>query len=512
MGSTRSCRPFIIQRADWLLIKFYPAELPPGEFFPRESIAVDPATRRAWGFKKEIAPMLAKVLLIFKIPELRQKILLTLLLLCIYRMGYYVYLPFIDQQAAAERKNDMENQPGGLDQIMQTITLFSASQLNSIFGLGIAPYITASIVFQLLGTVIPALERLQKEGEAGHRKINEYTRYATVLVCIVQSFFYIKAGMGGRGGAGVILPEYDTFVQIVIATIVMTAGSIFLMWIGEQIDAYGIGNGISLLIMAGIIARMPDAGVMLLLPAFQRGIALGTESGVDRFLLLAIMFVAVVWWVVLITEGQRRIPIQSAKHVRGRRVMGGQRQSLPLRVNQAGVMPIVFASSILIFPMFVFRQLNVLFNADDWPRFNVLTTGLSDAFSRGSGYIYNTSYILLIYLFCYFWVAVTFNPKDISDNLKDYGSFIPGYRPGARTAQFLEQVMTRITYLGAGFLALVAVIPTLISHWMDIPYMVASFYGGTGLLIVVSVVLDLVQKIDSHLVMRNYPGLLDADT
>jgi preprotein translocase subunit SecY len=176
------------------------------------------------------------------------------------------------------------------------------------------------------------------------------------------------------------------------------------------------------------------------------------------------------------------------------------------------VMPIVFASSILVFPMFVFRQINVLVKPENWPHLSLITGGLADAFNYGRGYIYNTCYILLIYLFCYFWVAVTFNPKDISENLKDYGSFIPGYRPGARTAQFLEQVMTRITYLGAAFLAMVAVIPTLISHWMDIPYMVASFYGGTGLLIVVSVALDLVQKIDSHLVMRNYPGLLDSDS
>jgi preprotein translocase subunit SecY len=455
--------------------------------------------------------MLAKVLLIFRIPELRRKILLTIVLLGVYRLGYHVYLPFINQEAAAQRMKEMtEGQGGGgLDSFMQTISLFSASQLNSIFGLGIAPYITASIIFQLLGTVYPPLEQLQKEGEAGRRKINEYTRYATVLVCLIQSYVWIRAGMSRGGQAAMILREYDTLPQHMVATIAMTAGSIFLMWIGEQIDAYGIGNGISLLIMAGIIARMPDAGVQLLAPALKSGIRLGTETGIDRFILLAALFVTVVVWVVAITEGQRHIPIQSAKHVRGRRVMGGQRQTLPLRVNQAGVMPIIFASSILVFPMFFFNQLKALFNPESW--IGRATAELGDAFGSGRGYIYNTSYILLIYVFCYFWVAVTFNPKDISENLKDYGSFIPGYRPGARTAQFLEQVMTRITYLGAGFLALVAVIPTLISHWMDIPYMVASFYGGTGLLIVVSVVLDVVQKIDSHLIMRNYPGLLEAD-
>ncbi|HEV7999274.1 MAG TPA: preprotein translocase subunit SecY [Planctomycetaceae bacterium] len=452
--------------------------------------------------------MLRKIVLVFRIPELRRKILLTLLLLAVYRMGYHVYLPFIDQSKLLEQRKDAENQPGGLDTFMQTISLFTASQLNSIFGLGIGPYITASIIFQLLGTVYPPLEALQKEGEAGRRKINEYTRYATVLVCVIQSYVWIRAGMGM--GGSIILDGYNTWFHQLVATLTMTAGAVFLMWIGEQIDAYGIGNGISLLIMAGIIARMPDAGVQLLRPAFEHGIRLGTDSGIDRFILLAVMFVVVVIWVIAITEGQRRIPIQSAKHVRGRRVMGGQRQSLPLRVNQAGVMPIVFASSILVFPMFLFKQMNQWVKPESF--LSPITLGLADAFNYGRGYVYNTCYILLIYLFCYFWVAVTFNPKDISENLKDYGSFIPGYRPGARTAQFLEQVMTRITYLGAAFLAMVAVIPTLIAHWMDIPYMVASFYGGTGLLIVVSVALDLVQKIDSHLVMRNYPGLLDSDS
>src|SRR5580700_361495 len=333
--------------------------------------------------------MLRKIVLVFRIPELRRKILLTLLLLAVYRMGYHVYLPFIDQHALLEQRKDAENQPGGLDTFMQTISLFSASQLNSIFGLGIAPYITASIIFQLLGTVYPPLEQLQKEGEAGRRKINEYTRYATVIVCLIQSYVWIRAGMRQQA---MILPEYDSLPFHIVATIAMTAGAVFLMWIGEQIDAYGIGNGISLLIMAGIIARMPDAGVQLLRPAFEHGIRLGTDSGIDRFILLAVMFVVVVIWVIAITEGQRRIPIQSAKHVRGRRVMGGQRQSLPLRVNQAGVMPIVFASSILVFPMFLFKQINVLVKPDSF--LSPVTAGLADAFSYGRGYIYNTCYIL----------------------------------------------------------------------------------------------------------------------
>jgi preprotein translocase subunit SecY len=352
------------------------------------------------------------------------------------------------------------------------------------------------------------LERLQKEGESGRRKINEYTRYATVLICLGQSYFWIRALSGGLGAsdAGLILPGYDNFYCHLIGTITMTAGTILLMWIGEQVDAYGIGNGISLLIMAGILARMPSAAGTLFGPAFTKGVRLGSETGIERYLLLAAMFIGVIVWVIMITQGQRRIPIQSAKHVRGRRTFGGQRQHLPLRVNQAGVMPIIFASSLLMFPMFLFSQLSSIWRDQAW------LSQLSNMFGGGRGFVYNISYVGLIYFFCYFWTAITFNPKDMAENLKDYGSFIPGYRPGGRTAAYLEQVMVRITYVGAAFLALIAVIPTIIATSMNIPFLIASFYGGTGTLIVVSVCLDLVQKIDSHLIMRNYPGLLDSDS
>jgi preprotein translocase subunit SecY len=224
---------------------------------------------------------------------------------------------------------------------------------------------------------------------------------------------------------------------------------------------------------------------------------------VEKILVLAVLFVGVVFGVVFITLGQRRIPTQSAKHVRGRRVYGGTRQYLPLRVNQAGVMPIIFASSLLLFPSVLFGYLARYYHGSDWMQ------TLNEIFQRGSGYVYNILYIVLIYFFCYFWTAITFNPKDMSDNLKNYGTFIPGYRPGKRTADYLEKVMVRITYVGAGFLALVAIIPTLIATWMDIRYGIASFYGGTSLLIAVSVAFDLVQKVDSHLVMRNYKGLLE---
>lgn len=450
--------------------------------------------------------MFSRLRTIFSIPELRQKIVITLILLAVYRMGFSIPLPFVDQHKLAESFKSMSGQQG-VGQMLQAVALLSASAMGNatIFGLGIMPYISASIIFQLMGQVYPPLEALQKEGEAGRKKINEYTRYATVVICLGQSYFWIRMLSGGGLGEGLILDSYDTFLYHLVATITMTTGTLLLMWIGEQIDEYGIGNGISLLIMAGILAQMPSAGMELLRPAFRTGIGLGTDAGIDKLLPLAIIFVAVVMGVIAITNATRRIPIQSAKHVRGRKVLGGQRQSLPLRVNQAGVMPIIFASSLLLFPMMGFGWL-----ADNFRNSEILSQ-LAGTFGGGRGLIYNLCYVALIFFFCYFWTSITFNPKDMAENLKDYGSFVPGYRPGSHTEKYLDQVMTRITYVGAAFLALIAIIPTMVAMGMNISFIVASFYGGTGLLIVVSVALDLVQKIDSHLVMRNKPGMLESE-
>jgi preprotein translocase subunit SecY len=448
--------------------------------------------------------MLARLRTIFAIPELRNKILLTLGLLAVYRMGFYIPLPIIDQQVfAANFENLAQSQ--GIGQLIEAVTLLSASKLGNatIFGLGIMPYISASIIFQLLGQVYPPLEALQKEGEAGRKKINEYTRYATVIICLGQSYFWIST-LGNMGAEGsLILKGYNNWFCYLMATCTMTAGTILLMWIGEQIDEYGIGNGVSLLIMAGILARMPEAGYSLIQPALSKGIGLGTGAGIDKLLPLAVLFIAIVLGVIAITQAQRRIPIQSAKHVRGRKVMGGQRQWLPLRVNQSGVMPIIFASSLLMFPVFLFQILGNVTGLD-------IFTTLQEMFGSDRAFVYNACYVALIYFFCYFWTSITFNPKDMAKNLQDYGSFVPGYRPGSHTEKYLDQVMTRITFAGAGFLAVIAIIPTIVALNMDVSYSVASFYGGTGLLIVVSVCLDLVQKIDSHLVMRNKGGLLDA--
>jgi preprotein translocase subunit SecY len=451
--------------------------------------------------------VLEKLRVIFTIPELRQKILLTLGLLAIYRVGWQVPLPIID----ANVMNQFAKESGGIGELLRTVAVFSASQLSqaTIFGLGIMPYISASIIFQLLGTVWPPLERLQKEGEAGRKKINEYTRYATVLICIVQSWAYVAFLASQRvGEQSLISPAFlvDGRLPLAwqfVAVMTMTAGTIFLMWLGEQIDEFGIGNGISLLIMAGILAGMPSALVELGSDTTWELGGGGGKMGVETLLVLAALFVGVVAGVVFMTQGQRRIPTQSAKHVRGRRVYGGTRQYLPLRVNQAGVMPIIFASSLLLFPQLLFQYLSNAFPTSD------LLRTLHDSFMRGQSFLYNLCYIALIYFFCYFWTAITFNPKEMADNLKNFGAFIPGYRPGKRTADYLERVMERITYVGAGFLSLVAVIPTIVGGALGIPAQIASFYGGTGLLIAVSVAFDLVQKIDSHLVLRNYSVLLD---
>lgn len=460
--------------------------------------------------------MWEKLRVVFTIPELRTKILLTLALLAVYRIGYWVTLPVVDQSALSSSAGG----GGGLADLIAKASVFSASDLSqaTIFGLGIMPYISASIIFQLLGSVWKPLEELRKEGEAGRKKINEYTRYLTVVLCLVQSYFYVRfylMGTTAEGAPALIDPGFLSdrtnnlhFGWQLTTVLVMTCGTVFLMWLGEQIDEFGIGNGISLLIMAGILARMPDALIRLLDPSntSYRLTGLGSgELGIEALILLAVLFVLVVAGVVFITLAQRRIPTQSAKHVRGRRVYGGTRQYLPLRINQAGVMPIIFASSLLMIPGMLF---NLLANVPSewWARQFAYASSLFN----GISFTYNLLYVVLIYFFCYFWTAITFNPKDMANNLKDFGSFIPGYRPGKRTADYLEKVMVRITYVGAGFLALVAIIPTIVSSSMGVDMTTASFYGGTGLLIAVSVAFDLVQKIDSHLVMRNYKGLLEG--
>jgi len=447
---------------------------------------------------------------IFSIPELRQKIFITFLFLVIYRIGYHVPLPFINQYEMLKSMQSVQN--SALGQVLGFVSMFSGGNLSNacIFGLGIMPYISSSIIFQLLGSVYPPLEKLQKEGESGRKKINEYTRYATVPICLIQSWFVVNHLMSPQGsGLGWAIVQYNTWYAVLTGILLMTTGTIFLMWLGEQIDEYGIGNGISLIIMAGILARLPAATQNLLWDSsrnwfresiFTLGGTGGSDISFEKLLVLIVLFVTVVVAVIAITKGQRRIPTQSARHIRGRRVFGGTRNYLPLRVNQAGVMPVIFAGSLLMVPILLFRALA----STGWPG----TVALASSFER-QGYVYNICYIALIYFFCYFWTALIFNPKDMANNLKDYGTFIPGYRPGKRTAEYLERVMLRITFIGAAFLAVIAIVPSVIQETLSVDYQIASFYGGTGLLIVISVALDLVQKINSHLVIRNYPGLTE---
>ena len=465
--------------------------------------------------------MFSQLVTIFKIPELRRKIFITLLFLVVYRIGYYVPLPMIDQVKMGEKMSQAAG--GTLGRVLGFVSLFSGGNLSNgcIFALGIMPYISASIIMQLLSSgVVPSLERLRKEGESGRKKINEYTRYLTVPICLIQGImvtqWLIRPDTGdGSHGLGLAIPGYDSGFNFYFfgfaAVTIMTCGTLFLMWLGEQIDEYGIGNGISLIIMAGIVARLPSAtGSLLFVPGTTTLkpslMTLGSETGeisLEMLLVLIFLFVTVIVGVIAITKAQRRIPTQSARHVRGRRQYGGTRQFLPMKVNAAGVMPVIFASTLLILPGFLF---NILYSLNtEWSWANEL----GNLFQSGSGWLYNVLYIALIYVFCYFWVAITFNPKEIADNLKDYGSFIPGYRPGKSTAEYLERVLMRITYVGAAFLAVIAIIPTVITVELGVDPQIAAFYGGTGLLIVVSVALDLVQKINSHLVMRNYPGLTD---
>jgi len=348
----------------------------------------------------------------------------------------------------------------------------------------------------LLGEVLPQLKKLRQEGQSGYKKIQEYTRYLTVPLCIVQALMYMKMFAGGE----YIYPGMR-YQAILMGVIGMTAGTMFLMWLGEQIDEYGIGNGISLIIMAGILSRMPWA-VMQVVQNTQLSVGGAPgQYGPGTLVFLVAAFVFVVAGAILITQGQRRIPIQQAKQMRGHRMYGGARHYLPLRVNHGGVMPIIFASSLMMFPPIIFEQIGRIPGLQG----SSVLQQLSEAFGPAA-YTYNVLYIVLIFLFAYFWTTVQFQPKDMAKNLRDRGSFIPGLRPGHRTAEYLEKVMIRITFFGAAFLSIIAVVPSLVTQLMGVDYSVASFLGGTGLLIVVSVSLDLVQRIEANLIMRNYEG------
>ncbi len=416
----------------------------------------------------------------FKIPELKQRIIFTLTMLAIYRLGAHVPTPGVDGVTLARRVHE----GGGL---LGFYDLFSGGAFAqaTIFALGIMPYISASIIMQLLTAVVPALEQLKREGQEGQKKITEYTRYGTIGLCIVQAIgvsFFLQ-NMGPE-----IVPNPGLgFTMMCVMS--FTTGTAFVMWLGEQISERGVGNGISLIIFISIVSGLPTALNNL-------GTMLGAgEIDILMIMLLFVMLVVVTGFVVMVTQGQRRIPVQYPRQVKGRRVFSGARNYLPLRVNQAGVIPIIFASSILMLPGMVVGSLDIpgAIFFQDWH----------------NTWIYNTIYVGMIIFFCFFYTAITFNPVEMADNMKKYGGVILGVRPGKATAEYLQFVMTRITLVGSVFLAGVALLPQLVYQFMGIyDWHVASFFGGTSLLILVGVGLDTVRQIEQHLVMRNYEGFM----
>ena len=446
--------------------------------------------------------MIENIRKMWKIPELRRKIIYTFLMLVLFRLISMIPAPGVNYAALKEAMLNGGTINGNLP-LMDLVNMMTGSAFNNmtIMAMGITPYINASIIMQLLTIAIPALERLSKE-EDGRQKINRITRYVTVVLAALQAIGLVRGIQSQYVESG--------WTNLALIGISMATGTALAMWIGERITEKGVGNGISLLIMAGILARAPGAINELWNAATSDGgLKMGGTFGVETLLFLVFLFFVVVLGVVFITKGQRRIPTQSAKHVRGRQVYGGNRQYLPLRVNQAGVMPIIFASSLLLFPQFIFAYLATNLSSDASSWWIGFVRGGHNIFSGSRSFTYILLDVILIYFFCYFWTAVTFNPKDMADNLKRSGTFIQGYRPGSSTANYLEKVMLRITYVGASFLAIIAIVPTLITNSLHVGYSLASFFGGTSLLIAVSVVLDLVDKIDAHLVMRNYKGLLE---
>ncbi len=432
---------------------------------------------------------------LFKIPDLKKKILFTLGIIVIYRIGAYVPTPGIDGARLAQFFDNIARTQGGT--LFGIMNMFAGGAMSrlTIFALGIMPYISASIILQLLTAVIPALEKLAKEGEAGHRKIIQYTRYGTIVLAVIQSFFIALWLENPARFQGMQIVQFPGWPFRILSVITLTSGTAFIMWLGEQIQERGIGNGISLIITVGIISRLPTA-IIQLISLVRPSMAQRGQLQPFTLVLMGVMLIAVVLAVVVITQGQRKIPIQYAKRIIGRKVYGGQSTYIPLRVNQAGVIPIIFAQSIILFPATI---------ASIVP--NPFIQRLAASLNRGD-WVYNTLYSLLIIFFCYFYTAITFNPVDVADNMKKYGGFVPGIRPGRATAEHLDFIMTRITLPGAMFLALIAILPSIISAFLKVPYLIASFFGGTGLLIIVGVMLDTMRQIESQLLMRHYEGFM----
>jgi preprotein translocase subunit SecY len=422
---------------------------------------------------------------ITKIPELKKRILFTLLMLSVYRLGCHIPTPGIDASALSAF---FSSQKGGL---FDLFNMFSGGALSrmSVMALGIMPYISSSIILELLSVVVPYLEKLKKEGEQGRKKITQYTRYGTVILSMIQGFG-IAIGlerMSAPGGA-MIVPIGGWGFRI-IAVITFTAGTAFLMWLGEQITERGIGNGISLIIFAGIVARLP-------LGVGNTFRMMGTGEITPFFMALILAFmIAVVGFIVFVERGQRRIPVQYAKRVVGRKMYGGQSTHLPLKVNTAGVIPPIFASSIIMFPATIANFIDV----KELPWLQYIVSSLAPGHI-----VYILVYVIFIIFFCYFYTAVHFNPVDVAGNMKKYGGYVPGIRPGKNTAEYIDRILTRITFSGAIYVSAVCILPQILTYKLNVPF----FFGGTALLIVVGVAMDTSNQIESHMLTRHYEGFM----
>ncbi|RTZ97634.1 MAG: preprotein translocase subunit SecY [Deltaproteobacteria bacterium] len=413
---------------------------------------------------------------LFKIPELKRRILFTLALLAVYRVGVAIPVPGIDSAALADIFARYK------DTVLGIFNMFSGGALQrlSVFALGIMPYISSSIILQLLTVVVPYLEQLKKEGAQGQKKITQYTRYGTIVLSIIQGLG-ISVGLEKMGVA--MIPGWPFRIMTVIT---LTAGTAFIMWLGEQITERGIGNGISLIIFAGIVARLPSA-----IGNSFRLLSTG-ELSIFAMLILIVLMLAVVALIIFVEQGQRRIPVQYAKRMVGRKMYGGQSTHLPLKINTSGVIPPIFASSIIMFPATIANFINV-------PWVKAVSTSL-----RPGGLFYELLYVGFIFFFCYFYTAVTFNPDDVADNMKKNGGFIPGIRPGKRTSEYIDRVLTRITLGGAVYVSAVCVLPSILISKFNVPF----YFGGTALLIVVGVAIDTIGQIESHMLTRHYEGFL----
>lgn len=434
----------------------------------------------------------------WKIPELRKRILFTLGIVAIARIGANVPCPGVDASELNAYIAQIQNQVGGSIVGLANLLTGGALQRAAVCALGVMPYISASIIMMLLTAVMPALERLKQEGETGRAKIIQYSRYMTVGLCIIQGWLLAKAFEHPEalfpGFQGVLVSNPGLGFEV-LTVITITAGTILLMWFGEQITERGIGNGVSIIITVGIIERLPSA-ILQAWRLFFPGPGAESQFNILHALLLIVMVAAVVAGIIAVTQAQRKIPVQYAKRMVGRKMLGGGQTFMPLRVNYSGVMPIIFAQAILLFPAKLFSMAHL-------PVFQKLARSLTEG-----EVLYLALYGLMILFFSYFWVATQFNPLQIADDLKKYGGYVPGIRPGKPTAEYLDHTMTRITLAGAVFLTIIAVIPYILSHNFRLPYLTASFFGGTSMLITVGVMLDTMRQVESHLVMRHYDGFL----